>query len=203
MFSSRHTSALSIQPSEFCGSNFCRTCLARADNSLSLSRSAVHVFSPMQITLSIVSIVFRLMKSYPFLPYLIYGRGRVLYLCRVPGFRGEAINTASLVPYPVRPVFHHTVSLCGRFPAAGLCFGPQYSPIRAGHTVLLSPVTHRPPAVGFVAPITGLLLPAVSPRLPACTKYANIARKIFFRTVCVLSCPCRDAGWRCDGRFDQ
>ena len=126
MFSSRHTSALSIQPSEVCGSNLRCTCPARADNAVSRSRMFIHVFSPMQITFSIVSIVFRLMKSYQFLPCLIYGRGRVLYLCRVPGFRGEAINTASLVPYLVRPVFHHTVSFCGRFTAAGLCFYPQY-----------------------------------------------------------------------------
>ena len=62
MFSRRHTSALSIHPSEVCGSNFCRTCTARADNSFSLSRRAVHVFSPIQITFSIFSIVFRLMN---------------------------------------------------------------------------------------------------------------------------------------------
>lgn len=142
MFNTLHTSALSIQPSEVCGSNFCRTCLARADSSFSLSRRVIHVFSPMQITLSIVSIVFRLMKSYPFLPCLIHGRGRVLGPCRVPRFRGEAAFAASLVPYPVRPVFHHTVSLCGRFPAAGLCFCPQYMSVR---DLSVAPVTHRHP----------------------------------------------------------
>lgn len=45
MFNTRHTSALSIYPSEVCGSNRRRTCKARADNSFSRSRRTVHVFS--------------------------------------------------------------------------------------------------------------------------------------------------------------
>ena len=64
MFSSRHTSALSIQPSEVCGSNLRCTCPARADSSFSRSRMFIHVFSPIQITFSIVSIVFRLINRF-------------------------------------------------------------------------------------------------------------------------------------------
>ena len=64
MFSTRHTSALSIHPSEVCESNFSRTCTAREDNSFNRSRRVIHVFSPMQITLSIVSIVFRLLNRF-------------------------------------------------------------------------------------------------------------------------------------------
>lgn len=78
MFSRRHASALSIHPSEVCGSNFCRTCIAREDNSFSRSRSTVHVFSPIQITCSIVLIVFQLIIGFNasrFLPHLnIYSR---------------------------------------------------------------------------------------------------------------------------------
>lgn len=135
MFSRRHTSALSIHPSEVCGSNFCRTCTARADNSFSLSRRAVHVFSPIQITCSIVLIVFQLIIGFNaprFLPHLIYSREWIAPFILFPAspfvrrFAGFSFSVGRFTrPVSGAPCLS-LVSLCGRFPAVGLCFCPQY-----------------------------------------------------------------------------
>ena len=149
---------------------------------------------------------------FPAVPYPRYKIG-----CVLPPVSGFAVRAAfRRFPF-LRGPLHSSLIRCARFFIVitrfnysirfsrsclyGYC--PQYSSIRAGHTVLLSPVTRRPPAVGFVAPdyrpiAPGSIAPAV--RLHKIREYCP---QNFFRTVCVLSCPCRDAGWRRDGRFNQ